>query len=443
MPTVDINLTKKQTIAWNYLMDDKTNIVTYGGSSGGGKSFIGCLWIVTLCLKFPGIRCLIGRAVLAQLKMTTLNTLFETLDRMNLKANEHFVYNAQSNVLTFNNKSTIILMDLAYYPSDPMFQKLGGFELSAIMIDEAAEVSRMAYDILRSRIRYKLNEYNLIPKILLTCNPAQVWIKSEFYQPYVEGTLPENIAFVPALAYDNPYLPTSYVEMLKTLPEISRRRLLEGDWNYLDASDALTDFDSISQCVYKFQPNMSDKKYLTIDVARFGSDRSVVGVWIGLALIDIHIYTKLSATQLVAEIQSLMQSHGVHPTNCIVDADGVGGPVADMIRGTNFVNNSSPFHNQNFTNLKSQCYIRLAEMMKEGQISFNIMQPDIMDELTQELLSVKLINLDKDKKIGVQSKDDMKKTLGRSPDISDMIAYRMYPIVKQHKTTGRYSLTFI
>ena len=424
-------------------MDNKTNIITYGGSAGGGKSFVGCLWIITLCLKYPGIRCLIGRAVLAQLKMTTLNTLFETLERMDLKPNEHFVYNAQSNVLTFNNKSSIILKDLAYYPSDPLFSSLGGYELTAIFIDEASEISRMAYDILRSRLRFKLNEYKLIPKILLTCNPAQVWIKSEFYQPYIEQTLPENMAFVPALPYDNHYLPESYIEMLKTLPEISRRRLLEGDWNYLDASDAITNFDDISKCIYKLQPNTTDKKYLTVDVARFGNDRSVIGVWVGLVLVDIHIFTKLSTTELSTEIRSIMSSNGVHPTNCIVDSDGVGGGVADQIRGTNFVNNATPFNKENFTNLKSQCYIRLAELFKEGQISINIIRPDLVDELTQELLSVKLKNLDKDNKIGVQSKDEMKKSLGRSPDLADMLAMRMYPLVKQTKSSGRYSISFI
>jgi hypothetical protein len=231
--------------------------------------------------------------------------------------------------------------------------------------------------------------------------------------------------------------------MLKSLPEISRRRLLEGDWNYLDASDAITNFDDISKCIYKFQPNMQDKKYLTIDVARFGNDRSVIGVWIGLVLVDIHIFTKLSTTELSTEIKSLIASHGVHPTNCIVDADGVGGGVADQIRGTNFINNAAPFNKENFTNLKSQCYIKLAELFKEGQISVNIVRPDIIDELTQELLAVKLKNVDKDSKIGVQSKDDMKKALGKSPDLADMLAMRMHPIVKQHKGSGVYKLSFI
>ena len=75
MSTIDITPTRRQSQAWRYLTDDKTNIVLFGGSAGGGKSWLGCLWITTLCLKYTGIRCLIGRSVLTQLKLTTLNTL--------------------------------------------------------------------------------------------------------------------------------------------------------------------------------------------------------------------------------------------------------------------------------------------------------------------------------------------------------------------------------
>jgi len=89
---IDINLTKKQSKAWRLLFDDKTNEILYGGSAGAGKSWLGCLWIVTLCIKHSGIRCLIGRTVLQQLKLTTLNTLFETLQAMGLKAGEHYTY---------------------------------------------------------------------------------------------------------------------------------------------------------------------------------------------------------------------------------------------------------------------------------------------------------------------------------------------------------------
>jgi hypothetical protein len=71
------------------------------------------------------------------------------------------------------------------------------------------------------------------------------------------------------------------------------------------------------------------------------------------------------------------------------------------------------------------------------------MEPSITDELTQELLAVKLKDVDKDNKVSVQSKDDMKKVLGKSPDLSDALMMRMYFEIKNMKTTGRYSIAFV
>jgi PBSX family phage terminase large subunit len=440
---IEINPTSKQKQCFKLLLDDHTNIIVYGGSAGGGKSWLGCVWIATLCLKYEGIRCLIGRTVLQQLKQTTLNTLFEVLAMMGLKSGEHYTFNGQSNQLTFNNGSEIILKDLAYQPSDANYDSLGGIEVSAVFIDEAAQVSHLCYSILKSRIRFKLNKYKLIPKMLLTCNPGQNWIKKEFYLPFVQDTLEPDKAFVPALPMDNPFLPPSYIEMLKTLPQQQRKRLLEGDWDYLDDNNNLYNFDRISESVFKFKPEATDKKYMSVDVARFGSDRSVVMIWSGLVVLECYIYNKLSTTELSAEIKELIAKYGVHPNNVIVDSDGVGGGVADQIKGTNFVNNSSPLHKQNFANLKSQCYVKLSELFNEGKISLNIMNPSIIDELTQELLAVKLKDVDRDNKVAVQSKDDMKRLLGKSPDLSDALAMGMYFQIKNLKSTGRYAISFV
>jgi hypothetical protein len=231
--------------------------------------------------------------------------------------------------------------------------------------------------------------------------------------------------------------------MLKSLPPAQRRRLLEGDWNYMDEADNLFDFDSISNSSFLFRPESTSKRYISVDVARFGSDRSVAIVWNGLVVIECLVYSKLSTTELSSEIKELIAKYGVHPNNVIVDSDGVGGGVADQIRGTNFVNNSSALHGQNFINLKSQCYVKLSELFKEGKISLNIMDPATIDELTQELLAVKLKDIDKDNKVAVQSKDEMKKVLGKSPDLSDALMMRMYFEVKNLKSTGRYAIAFV
>lgn len=440
----DIKLTKRQTIAYEYLMDNHTTELCFGGSAGGGKSMLACLWLVSLCIKYPGIRTLLGRTTLSALKQTSLITLFEVLKMSGLVANEHFTFNGQSNTVIFQNKSEIILKDLEYKPSDPNYDSLAGIEVSAVVIEEASQVTRMAYNILKSRIRYKLTEFGIIGKILMTTNPSQNFIKKEFYLPYSEGTLEPTKQFIPSLPLDNPHLPQSYLDMLNTLPSEQRKRLLLGDWNYNEELDALFQFDDIVSSTFKNTPNAADKKYISIDVARFGGDSTVVTIWAGLTIIEIIRYNKLDGDSLYRNITELIAKHGIHPSQVIADSDGVGGFLVDRLRCTSFVNNARPLHDQNFTNLKSQCYVKLSDLIKEGKISINVFDPSVVDDLTQQLLAVKLKDVEKDGKVGVIGKDQMKRLLGdRSPDLADSMMLRMYFEVKNLKSTGKYSIAFI
>lgn len=333
---------------------------------------------------------------------------------------------------------------MAATPSDPQFDSLGSLEITGAFLDEMTQISKMAYHIIKSRIRYKLNEFNITGKLFMSCNPHQGYLKSEFYLPYMEGKLDQNKKFVMATALDNPHLPQQYIDTLRELPIQQRERLLMGNWNYATSIDSLFDFDYISNSVYRTAPNPDDKKYMSVDVARFGSDRTVISIWVGLVLTEIFIYTKMSTKEIADEIKILIQKYGIHINNVICDSDGVGSGVADSLKGcVNFVNNSSALHKQNFTNLKSQCYSKLADLFKENKISLNILDPVVVDELTQELLSVKLKDVDKDNKIGVISKDDMKKILGKSPDLADSIMMRMYWEIKNLKATGRYAIAFV
>lgn len=439
---IDLNLTKKQSETFKILLDKTHREVLYGGAKGSGKSYLGTVWVLYMCLTYPGIRALIGRTVLTQLRVTTIKTLLDLFKDCGINQ-EHYTYNQQSNELKFYNGSEIVFRDLQYNPSDPNYDSLGGLELTIAFIDEVAQVSRQAYDVVRSLLRYKINEHKLKPTLFMSCNPSQSWLKQEFYLPTIQGTIDEHKIFIQALPTDNPHLPKEYLEILRSLPPKQMKRLYLGDWNYETESDSLFDFDEITSSVFKLVPQETDKRYMSVDVARFGTDRSVVVIWSGLVVLEVYIYTKLSTTELSSEIRELIQKYGIHPSNIVVDSDGVGGGVADQIRGQNFVNNASPLHGQNFSNLKSQCYSKLAELFKENKISLNVMDPNVIDDLTQELLSVRLKDTDKDNKIAVHSKDEMKKILGKSPDISDAIMMRMLFEVKNQKTTGKYSISFI
>ena len=204
-------LTSKQTKALNYLEDQSTNEIIFGGGAGGGKSALGCYWIIKNCLRYKGSRWLIGRAVLKTLKDTTLNSFYDICKLQGLRSGVHYKYNAQSNIITFSNGSAIYLKDLFLYPSDPNFDELGSLEISGAFIDECNQVTEKAFNIVKSRIRYKLDLFNIIPKILGTCNPSKGFIYNNFYKPAKELKLPINKAFIQALATDNQNISLHYI----------------------------------------------------------------------------------------------------------------------------------------------------------------------------------------------------------------------------------------
>ena len=175
-----MKLNKKQTQALDYLEDNKTTELEYGGAAGGGKSVLGCYWQIKRRIKYPGTRGLIGRASLKTLKDTTLNTFFEVASMQGIQNGRHFRYNQQSNIISFYNGSLIFLKDLFQYPSDPNFDELGSLEITDAFVDENNQTTQKANNIVKSRMRYKLDEFGLIPKLLGTCNPSKGWIYSSF-----------------------------------------------------------------------------------------------------------------------------------------------------------------------------------------------------------------------------------------------------------------------
>ncbi len=441
---IDIKLSKTQTRCWEYLTDSKTTDICFGGGVAGGKTWLGSLWVATNCIQYPMTRWLIGRTVLQTLKLTTLKTLLEVLSMMGLKAGEHFTYNQQNNVITFYNGSEIILKDLDFIPSDPQYDKLGSLEITGAFLDESQQLTRVAYSVVKSRIRFKLTEYNLKPKVLLTCNPGANFLKSDFYDPWIKETLEKGKIFVQSLITDNPHVSQDYIDNLRSLPTIQQKRLLQGSWNFNEGEDNVFDYESITSSVFRHEPKDNDTKYMSVDVARFGSDSTIICIWVGLTIIDIKEFKKLDTVQVSNEIKDLIRMYGIHPGNIIIDSDGVGGGVADQVRGKNFMNNAKALHNQNFINLKTQCYIKLSDVLKSGELSINVLNPEMLDTLTQELLSVKYKKLDSDTKLQITSKDEIKKILGRSPDISDAVMMRMiYEIKNNVKASGNYAIGII
>jgi len=424
-----MELSIKQTIALDLLEDNKTNEILFGGGAGGGKTLLGCYWQLKQRLKYPNTRGLIGRAVLKTLKETTLVSFFQVAKMQGLQSGVHYKYNGQTSQIDFPNGSTILLKDLYSYPSDPNFDELGSLEITDAFIDEANQVDDKARNIIKSRIRFQLDQNELIPKILYTCNPAKNWTYSEFYKPQTDNSIADNKRFVPSLIDDNPFISKHYKANLLTLDSVSKERLLFGNWEYSNDPAQLIDYDKIlDSFTNTFVP--IGNSYITCDVARFGSDSTVIGVWSGLR-VRIYQFNGKSVVEVAELIKNLALEHKVPNLNIIVDEDGVGGGVVDILRCKGFVNNSSPLENpiirskENFDNLKSQCYFKLSELINKAEI---YIQSDGKQKqlIIQELEQVKQKSVDNDSKKGVISKDKVKAAIGRSPDFSDCLAIRMF-----------------
>lgn len=424
---------EKQEQALYILTDQETEEFAYGGAAGGAKSWTGCVWLTFMCLAFPGTRYFIGREELKRLRESTYQTFLKVCKAYGIKQGVDWKYNGQDHYILFENGSRIDLLDLKYLPRDPLYERYGSVEYTAGWIEEGGEVNFGAYDTLKSRVGRQLNEkYGILGKIFVTLNPKKNWCHTEFWKPFKAGVLPLYKKFLQALVQDNPFIDAGYIEKLqKIVDKVKKQRLLFGNFDYDDDDNALMTYDSITD-IFTNEFVVGGRKYITADVARFGSDKAVVMVWDGLRVIEIVTFVKQRTTKLADEIEKIRLRYGVPLSHVVVDEDGVGGGVVDKLGCAGFVNNSSPLDNpetqepENYMNLKSQCYYMLAERINEHKVYVKCTDTDIKEALTEELEQVKKRNADKDGKLEVVPKDQVKELLGRSPDYSDTLMMRMY-----------------
>lgn len=390
-----------------------------------------------------------GRAVLKTLKQTTLLTLLDVAKSWGLKQSKqgipplHFNYNEQQGEITLWNGSVIHLKDLAFYPSDPEYDSLGSSEYTGAFVDEANQVRAKAKEILTARLRYKLDEFGLVPKLFMTCNPAKNWVYSEFYKPHRDGRLDEWKAFIQALPTDNPHLPAATLDSMKRIKDkVTRERLLHGNWEYDDDPLALMDSVAIQDIFTNKLNQETPKRYISCDVATKGRDLCVIMVWEGMQVIHMTVYPKSKTTQIEEEIERLRQVYSVPRSQVVIDDGGVGGGVVDHLPGVKgFISNAAPIQDPrlrgaagvegereyklNYDMLKTQCYYLLADKVNNREIAIPDASLEQQESIAEELAVVKSRDVDKDTKIKITTKDEIREVLGRSPDYSDAMMMRM------------------
>ena len=442
--STEINLTisPKQTEIFKALEDDKHTEIFMGGAAGGSKSFTGCLWQIKRRLQYKGSRGFLARAKLKDLKISTLLTFWEVCSLLGLKRDVDYKYNSQMGVITFSNGSEEYLKDLFLYPSDPEFVSLGSTEYTDGYIDEMGDITEQAYEIIKSRIRFKLDEFGLIPKLGMGSNPCKTFVYREQYKKWRDHELEPYKKYIRASVYDNPFISDHYIENLKKLSTKNRERLLNGNWEYDDDPTKIFDYDKIIDMLTLNAER--GEKYCIVDQAGFGRDNCMITYWSGLFITEVEILDNISS----GDLDERLLKRKIPRSHCLVDEVGVGfGLVKDLPGVIGFVANGSPIKKEkkedatekvthNYKNLRSQCWFELANHVNSGKIGIYRKLPIMFKDLLVEDLEVmKQMDVDTDSPLRVISKKELKDTgaLNRSTDAGDVLMMRMYFEINPNK----------
>lgn len=197
----------------------------YGGAAGGGKSEA-LLKAAVQYVDYPHYRALILRRTYPELSMP--GAIMERAKQWFAGRSAQWV--ADDHKLVFPSGASVTFAHVQH-PDD--VYRFGGTEFHYIAFDELTRFTEFVYRFMFSRLRKTAGDP--IPlRARSASNPGDVgheWVKKYFVDP---GS--RERPFIPAKVQDNPSLDLEqYLHSLSRLDPVTRRRLLEGDWDVTGA----------------------------------------------------------------------------------------------------------------------------------------------------------------------------------------------------------------
>lgn len=190
--------------------DYTLDVAVYQGGYGSGKTFAGSLLGILLCMKFPGIRGLVGAQTYTLVRDTTLQTYLEHLDNMNFQEGIDYEWSSTLQKLTFRNTSEVLFRHF----DEP--NKLKSLNLGFVEIEEMSDIPYETFKMLLGRMRQqpKSTWKNFTYRIFGHTNPETQ--KGWIYKTFAQNPAP-NYRLITAPTTQNIYLPEGFCDELKKI----------------------------------------------------------------------------------------------------------------------------------------------------------------------------------------------------------------------------------
>lgn len=247
---------------------------------------------------------------------------------------------------------------------------------------------------------------------------------------------------------DNPHISRSEIEKARQeLDHQSFRQEFEAE--YVEDAGALFSFsalvDAFSNTVIK-----ENNKYLIVDIADDGSDKTIFSFWEGLEEYKREAFARLNTEGIVSKIREYAAQERIPYSHIAVDAIGVGAGVATSSFLDGIIGYKSSFAaiktdlnivklpnvgylpdaaslTSDYKNLRSQCIFTLADLVNNHKIASRV-TGNAKEHVIEELALYQDASPGDGKRMAT-GKDDVKALLGRSPDDSDTWIMRMYFVI--------------
>jgi hypothetical protein len=432
----------------------------YGGAAGGGKSDL----LLGLARTMHR-RSLLLRRTFPDLERSLISRSLEFFGEQKFYNASKHIWNIDGRRIEFGHMERIgtpqVPADEAQYASAP-------YDL--IAWDQLEQFPEYAYIFMLSRARSADGKR---VRVIASANPVgegvewimrrwRAWLVDKtarpgeilWYRTNEEGNdvlttkdHPDAVSrtFIPAGLSDNPYLNDDYRRSLMLLTEPLRSALLSGNWSAMLTDDAYQVIPRawVRAAMARWTPEPPKSEPLVVgsDVARGGDDKTVNAPRRGNWFDKLHKHPGRSTPdgQSVVALLAVLLANG---GSANIDVIGVGASAYDLardkklnVRPVNFANKSTAKDKSgtlDFINMRAECYWRFREALDPDDGENMALPPD--PELEADLCTPRWSM--QTNGIKIESKEDIKKRIGRSPDCADAVVLAKAHVVDASELFG-------